>query len=224
MSFFSFKEKEAETNENQAEVMQRIDGLTESVGKLRSHMEAQESRINHETRKGLRELREEFMTELQSFREEVNPGNVAEAVESTEKRDRINREFDVIRTEMERAISKHLAPGVSLYRQNSTGKHPAFTRNGTALYESISRLVTNLADVSGTTKEKYTNTTQYRRFFAKEGRRKPNKTIVKYSEDDNRAVNTMYATIILHGYERKFIEYLFEWLENERQRKLSEIK
>lgn len=186
-----------------------------TMSTMRAQFEAMESRLKHEFTKGLEKGIEYAITTITAELSKVGSGASAEEVvtkiskrTATEKRE---RNFEIVRTRLERVMARHLVNDLPLFKVMDKYKHPMLTPQGKAVYEAISEFTVQLAKVSGRTKEYFTNTGQYNKFFKIYGITRYKGATVKTGQFTN--TTTVYAAVILNGHEKQYIEYLFSLLE-----------
>lgn len=196
------------------------------IENMRKYNEAMEVRLRKQSERMIEVVKEEFEkgfdTAVQSIKETVvslgkaaQPKEIVKAIDTKAKEERKIRQFNIVRTRLEKAMAKYLVGDIPLCKESSRYKNIEITPQGLAIYEATSEFITNIAKVSGKNKEKFTNYGVYRRFFRTYGINPYKRATVRKSDGTN--MSTLLAAVIVNGHIQQYIEFLFTVLEAEKR-------
>lgn len=200
--------------------------LEKVIENMRKYNEAMEVRLRKQNERMVEAFKEEFErgfdNAVQSIKETVvslgkaaQPKEVVKAIDSKAREERKIRQFNIVRTRLEKAMAKYLVGDIPLCKESSRYKNIEITPQGLAIYETISEFITNMAKVSGKNKEKFTNYGVYQRFFRTYGINPYKRVTVRKSDGTN--ISTLLAAVIVNGHIQQYIEFLFTVLEAEKR-------
>lgn len=191
---------------------------------MRAYMESMESRLKHEFTRGFETGFSMVLSEVTSLLRSSNGNNqgadAKSVVKELEKRtvsDKHARNFAIVRRKLERAITKYLMHDIPLCVTVKGSKNRMLTQQGVALYKEISGFTEKLAEASGRSKGYFTHPKRYARFYSQYNIAKLEKTIANTPDDG--PVYSVFATIILNGYVKQYIDFLLMLLEEEKASK-----
>lgn len=189
-----------------------INEQNKMIAVLRSYLEASEARISHQIQKNLDEIKNEVILQLTELRSDVSPDAIISQMKKSSKQSKQQRNIKKIKSLLENALAEHLIDKTPLFIEKSTSKHPILTRNGKAVYNAWSKAVIDYAKIKGCAKEKYTHSTQFKKFFKQY-------KISGYSRctvmADDKPITTKWAAIIIHGHAKEYTQFLVDVINNE---------